>query len=145
MPSAFVQNTWRIAPRASTVCDLHQATIAHGSIVNNDPNLRQEHSITSELSAIRKTDHSDVCATVSNEFTSEALYPQTDVTTRKWQPRYLLATWRADDHWSNTGCVRHSSQQYNTLDNSDTYSHVHTGTGPFLGVDLKLNYHRDAH
>lgn len=194
------------AVRFPTVSELYQGTIASGSIVNNDPSLRPERSVTSELSAIRKSDHGDVRATVFNEFTRDALYSQTDVTvvpnvtsiqnidairtrglelathandvgiagleldasltwtdsliTRnhrfpasegKWQPRVprwranLLATWRANDHWSITGGVRYSGQQYNTLDNGDIHSHAYTGTSPFLVADIKLHYRRDAH
>ena len=194
------------AVRFPTVSELYQGSIASGAIVNNDPNLKPETSLTSELSWVRNSALGEWRATFFNERTRDALYSQTDVTavptvtriqnvdairthglelashlndvgiaglaldasatwtdstiTRnhrfpasegKWQPRVprwranLLATWRPDDHWSFTGGIRYSGQQFNTLDNSDIHSRTYTGTSPFLVADIKVHYRHDAH
>ena len=49
-------------------------------MVNNDPNLKPERSVTSELSLLRRGERSDWRATVFHERTRDALYSQTNVT-----------------------------------------------------------------
>ncbi|MFT3807672.1 TonB-dependent receptor [Arenimonas sp.] len=68
------------AVRFPTVSELYQGSIATNAIVNNDPDLKPERSITSELSLLRRGEHSDWRATIFHERTRDALYSQTNVT-----------------------------------------------------------------
>lgn len=67
------------AVRFPTVSELYQGSIATNAIVNNDPDLRPERSLTSELSWIRSVPLGRVRATLFQERTRDALYSQTDV------------------------------------------------------------------
>lgn len=64
----------------------------------------------------------------------------------KWQPRVpnwranLLATYRANDHWSFTGGARYSGRQYGALDNGDTNDFTYTGFSRFVVADVRLRY-----
>ncbi len=68
------------ALRFPTVSELYQGSIATNVVVNNDPNLKPERSVTSELSLIRRGERSDWRVTVFHERTRDALYSQTNVT-----------------------------------------------------------------
>ncbi|GAB6196418.1 TonB-dependent receptor [Lysobacter xanthus] len=67
------------AVRFPTVSELYQGTIATDTIVNNDPNLKPETSVTSELSWLKTVALGRVRATWFHETTRDALYSQTDV------------------------------------------------------------------
>ncbi len=68
------------AVRFPTVSELYQGTIAGDAIVNNDPGLAPERSLTSELSYVRELDKGRLRATLFGERTRDALYMQTDAT-----------------------------------------------------------------
>jgi iron complex outermembrane receptor protein len=63
--------------RYPTVSELYQGTLVGQAIVNNDPNLKPERSVTSELSYVRHVFLGRVRATVFHERTRDALYSQT--------------------------------------------------------------------
>ena len=69
----------------------------------------------------------------------------------QWQPRVprcranLVASWRPAGHWSLTGGLRYSGQQYDTLDNVDVNGEACTGTGTFLVADARLRHAHGAH
>ncbi|GAB2521266.1 TonB-dependent receptor [Lysobacter humi (ex Lee et al. 2017)] len=65
------------AVRFPTVSELYQGSIATNAIVNNDPGLRPERSVTSELSWIQSVPLGRVRATLFHETTRDALYSQT--------------------------------------------------------------------
>jgi iron complex outermembrane recepter protein len=67
------------ALRMPTVAELYQGSIAAGSVVANDPNLRPERSVTTEWTAERDTGHGTLRATLFHERTRDALYSQTNV------------------------------------------------------------------
>jgi iron complex outermembrane receptor protein len=67
------------AIRMPTVSELFQGSVAAGSIVNNDPDLKPERSWTQELSAIGEFDHGDLRGTLFFEDTRDALYSQINV------------------------------------------------------------------
>jgi iron complex outermembrane receptor protein len=68
------------ALRFPTVCELDQGAIIGNVVTNNDPNLKPERSITSELTAERVFDHGSARLTIFHERTHDALYSQTNVT-----------------------------------------------------------------
>jgi len=68
------------AVRYPTVSELYQGTIATDAIVNNDPNLKPERSVTSELSYVRNVALGHLRVTAFHEQTRDALYSQTNVT-----------------------------------------------------------------
>jgi iron complex outermembrane receptor protein len=68
------------AVRFPTVSELYQGSLVAGSIVNNDPLLKPERSVTSELSWVRNYDAGRLRATYFHERTRDALYSQTNVT-----------------------------------------------------------------
>ena len=68
------------AVRFPTVSELYQGSIATDVVVNNDPDLKPERSVTSELSLLRRGERSDWRATIFHERTSDALYSQTNAT-----------------------------------------------------------------
>ncbi|MBP3985214.1 TonB-dependent receptor [Pseudoxanthomonas helianthi] len=68
------------AVRFPTVSELYQGSIATNVIVNNDPDLAPERSVTSELSWVRRLEHGRFRATLFHERTRDALYSQTNVT-----------------------------------------------------------------
>ena len=88
-PKAAVQwqlnSDWQLkgslgrAVRMPTVSELYQGSIATNVVVNNDPNLQPEKSITSELSAIAKWETLSLRGTLFHERTRDALYSQTNV------------------------------------------------------------------
>jgi iron complex outermembrane recepter protein len=67
------------AVRMPTVAELYQGSISAGTVVNNDPNLRPERSVTTEWTVERDTGSGTLRATVFHERTSDALYSQTNV------------------------------------------------------------------
>ena len=67
------------AVRMPTVAELYQGSISAGTVVNNDPNLRPERSVTTEWTAERDTGNGTLRATLFHERTSDALYSQTNV------------------------------------------------------------------
>lgn len=69
------------AVRFPTVSELYQGSIATDAIVNNDPFLQPETSLTSELSWLKNVALGRVRATLFHESTRDALYSQTDVRT----------------------------------------------------------------
>jgi len=68
------------AVRYPTVSELYQGTIATDAIVNNDPDLKPERSVTSELSYLRNVALGHLRVTAFHEKTRDALYSQTNVT-----------------------------------------------------------------
>jgi iron complex outermembrane receptor protein len=68
------------AVRFPTVSELYQGSLVAGSIVNNDPLLKPERSVTSELSWVRNYDAGRLRVTYFHERTRDALYSQTNVT-----------------------------------------------------------------
>ena len=68
------------AVRFPTVSELFQGSVASNVIINNDPNLRPERSVTAELTAEYKTTFAAVRATAFSEQTRDALYSQTNAT-----------------------------------------------------------------
>lgn len=68
------------AVRYPTVSELYQGSISADAIVNNDPNLKPERSVTSELSWVANLGNAGVRATVFHERTHDALYNQTNAT-----------------------------------------------------------------
>jgi iron complex outermembrane receptor protein len=68
------------AVRYPTVSELYQGTIATDAIVNNNPNLKPERSVTSELSYVRNVALGHLRITAFHEQTRDALYSQTNVT-----------------------------------------------------------------
>jgi iron complex outermembrane receptor protein len=67
------------AVRFPTVSELYQGSIATNAVLNNDPDLKPERSITSELSWVRNVALGKVRATYFHEQTRDALYAQTNV------------------------------------------------------------------
>ena len=55
----------------------------------------------------------------------------------------LLAAYRWSPEWSSTVAVRHSGQQFNTLNNSDTNSFVYMGVSAFTTVDVRARWQID--
>ena len=68
------------AVRVPTVAELYQGSISSNVIVNNDPNLKPERSLTSEVSGERELEAGSLRMTVFFEETEDALYSQTNVT-----------------------------------------------------------------
>ena len=68
------------AVRYPTVSELYQGAILADTVVNNDPNLKPERSVTSELSWVSNLAGASVRATVFHERTRDALYSQTNAT-----------------------------------------------------------------
>lgn len=69
------------AVRFPTVSELYQGSLATDALVNNDPKLKPERSMTSELSWVRRIYSGRLRATLFHERTRDALYSQTNVTT----------------------------------------------------------------
>ena len=67
------------AVRFPTVSELYQGSIATNAVLNNDPDLKPERSVTSELSWVRNVALGKVRATYFHEQTRDALYSQTNV------------------------------------------------------------------
>ncbi|TFW21429.1 TonB-dependent receptor [Duganella callida] len=67
------------AVRYPTVSELYQGAIVGDTLMNNDPNLKPERSVTSELTAERKLEKGLLRATWFHETTSDALYSQRNV------------------------------------------------------------------
>jgi iron complex outermembrane receptor protein len=69
----------------------------------------------------------------------------------KWQPRVprwratMLATWKANDHWTATLGGRYSGRQYGTLDNSDPNGEAYMGVSDYLVFDARVRYRFDRH
>ncbi len=55
----------------------------------------------------------------------------------------LLAAYRWNPEWSSTMAVRHSGQQFNTLNNSDTNGFVYMGVSAFTTVDVRARWQID--
>jgi iron complex outermembrane recepter protein len=66
------------AVRMPTAAELYQGSITGTAIVNNNPNLKPEKSVTTELSAERDLGNGSLRMTVFNEETQDALYSQTN-------------------------------------------------------------------
>lgn len=79
-PDWTVRGSLGRALRFPTVSELYQGSIATNVIVNNDPSLKPERSLTSELSVLHTTVRGNWRATVFHERTRDALYSQTKVT-----------------------------------------------------------------
>jgi iron complex outermembrane receptor protein len=62
------------------VSELYQGAIVGDTLMNNDPNLKPERSVTTELSAERKLERGLLRATYFHEDTRDALYSQRNVT-----------------------------------------------------------------
>ena len=83
LPSAW-QGDWSLrgsfgrAVRMPTVSELYQGTISANSVVNNDPNLKPERALATELSVERYLEKGILRATVFHEDTLDALYVQTN-------------------------------------------------------------------
>ncbi len=54
-----------------------------------------------------------------------------------------LASYRWDADWSGTLALRHSGQQYRTLNNSDVNGHSYQGVSPFTVADLRVRWQID--
>jgi iron complex outermembrane receptor protein len=67
------------AVRFPTVSELYQGSIATNAVLNNDPDLKPERSVTSEVSWVRNVALGKVRATYFHEQTRDALYAQTNV------------------------------------------------------------------
>jgi iron complex outermembrane receptor protein len=67
------------AVRYPTVSELYQGAIVGDTLMNNDPNLKPERSITTELTAERKLEKGLLRATYFHEDTRDALYSQRNV------------------------------------------------------------------
>ncbi len=72
------------AVRWPTVAELYQGALVAGAVVNNDPNLKPERSVTSEWTAERDLGSLGLAGslrtTLFHERTKDALYSQTNVT-----------------------------------------------------------------
>jgi iron complex outermembrane receptor protein len=68
------------AVRFPTVSELYQGSLVAGSVVNNDPDLKPERSVTSELSWVKNFEDARLRITYFHERTLDALYSQTNVT-----------------------------------------------------------------
>ena len=89
-PKASLQwarsNGWSVTASAAralrfpTVSELYQGSISSDAIVDNDPDLLPERSVTSELSWVRDFERGCLRATFFHEQTRDALYSQTNVT-----------------------------------------------------------------
>ena len=55
----------------------------------------------------------------------------------------LLAAYRWNAQWSSTVALRHSGQQFNTLNNSDTNGYAYMGVSPFTTVDVRARWQID--
>ncbi|MCP2012626.1 TonB-dependent receptor [Duganella violaceipulchra] len=67
------------AVRYPTVSELFQGAIIGDTLMNNDPNLKPERSVTTELTAERKLEKGLLRATYFHETTHDALYSQRNV------------------------------------------------------------------
>jgi len=68
------------AYRMPTVAELYQGSISTNTIVNNDPNLKPEKALTSELTAERELGNGLLRVSLFHERAEDALYSQTNVT-----------------------------------------------------------------
>jgi iron complex outermembrane recepter protein len=68
------------AVRYPTVGELYQGSVANGAVINNDPTLKPERSVTTEVSTEYALERGLLRATVFRESTHDALYSQTNVT-----------------------------------------------------------------
>jgi iron complex outermembrane recepter protein len=68
------------AVRYPTVGELYQGSVANGVVINNDPTLKPERSVTTEVSAEYALERGLLRATMFRESTHDALYSQTNVT-----------------------------------------------------------------
>lgn len=57
----------------------------------------------------------------------------------KWRAT-LLAAYRWNAEWSTSLAVRHSGQQFRTLNNSDVNGYAYMGVSPFTTVDLRARW-----
>jgi iron complex outermembrane recepter protein len=57
----------------------------------------------------------------------------------KWRAT-LLAAYRWNAKWSTSLAVRHSGQQFRTLNNSDVNGYAYMGVSPFTTVDLRARW-----
>ena len=55
----------------------------------------------------------------------------------------LLAAYRWSPEWSSTVAVRHSGQQFNTLNNSDTNGYAYMGVSAFTTIDVRARWQID--
>ncbi|MFM7026129.1 MAG: TonB-dependent receptor [Limnohabitans sp.] len=103
------------------------------------PGLDLSASVTYADSTIRENN-----TTTTVQFTSN----QAD-TIGKRQPNIprwratLVAAYRYSAEWSSTVAVRHSGQQFNTLNNSDINGHAYMGVSPFTTVDVRIRWQID--
>jgi iron complex outermembrane receptor protein len=67
------------AVRFPTVSELYQGAIVGDTLMNNDPNLKPEKSVTTELTAERRLEKGLLRATWFHEDTRDALYSQRNV------------------------------------------------------------------
>ena len=67
------------AVRFPTVSELYQGSVSGTAVINNDPNLKPERSVTNELSAEYALTNGLLRATIFRESTHDALYSQTNV------------------------------------------------------------------
>ena len=74
----FKASTGR-AVRFPTVSELYQGAIVGDTLMNNDPNLQPEKSVTTELTAERRLEKGLLRATYFHEDTRDALYSQRNV------------------------------------------------------------------
>ena len=68
------------AVRFPTVSELYQGSVSGTVVINNDPNLRPERSVTNEISGEYAINNGLLRATLFRESTHDALYSQTNVT-----------------------------------------------------------------
>ena len=186
------------AVRFPTVAELFQTSTV-GVLINNDPNLKPEQTISAELSAEKRLGEGKLRITYFHESLRDALFSQTNVTVTpnvtniqnidrvrtnglevayqqvdllvrgldvngsvtytdstiianakfpasvgKAQPRIPKwrasgsATYRYNEMIAGSLGARYTSNQYNTLDNSDPNGFSYTGTSRLFMVDARL-------
>jgi iron complex outermembrane receptor protein len=54
-----------------------------------------------------------------------------------------LASYRWNTDWTSTLALRHSGQQYRTLNNADVNGHTYQGVSPFTVADLRVRWQID--
>jgi len=87
------------AVRMPTVSELYQGTLGvAGNVVNNDPSLQPERSVTAELTAERALERGSLRTTVFHEDTRDALYSQINTTSGG-----TVSTIQNVDHIRTTG------------------------------------------
>jgi iron complex outermembrane receptor protein len=128
--------------------------VAAGATVNTVQNVGRIRTNGLEVSAqaddvgVKGLDLTGSLTYADSIITENAGFPASE---GKWQPRVprwratMLATWKANDHWTATLGGRYSGRQYGTLDNSDPNGEAYMGVSDYLVFDARVRYRFGRH